>query len=44
MQETTSSIKAEWTVHMEKTESHYVEDTSAVESRKKDLEEVLYNW
>ncbi|KAK2643206.1 hypothetical protein Ddye_024969 [Dipteronia dyeriana] len=41
MQESTSSVKAEWTVHMEKTESNYLEDTSAVESGKKDLEVVL---
>ncbi|GLT43281.1 hypothetical protein SLA2020_172430 [Shorea laevis] len=43
MQEATSTVKAEWTVHMEKTESHYLEDTSAVESGKKELEEVLHN-
>ncbi|KAJ6904831.1 kinesin-like protein KIN-5D [Populus alba x Populus x berolinensis] len=43
MQDTTSSIKAEWTVHMEKTESHHFEDTSAVESGRKVLEEVLHN-
>lgn len=44
MQDSTSSVKAKWTVHMEETESHYVEDTSAVEFGKKDLEEVLHNW
>ncbi|XP_050291706.1 kinesin-like protein KIN-5D [Quercus robur] len=43
MQDSTSSVKAEWTIHMEKTESHYVEDTSAVECGKKDLEEALQN-
>ncbi|RDX78228.1 Kinesin-like protein KIN-5D [Mucuna pruriens] len=41
MQDSTSSVKAEWRVHMEKTESNYHEDTSAVESGKKDLVEVL---
>lgn len=41
MQDSTSSVKAEWMVHMEKTESNYHEDTSAVESGKKDLAEVL---
>ncbi|KAK2424881.1 kinesin protein KIN-5D [Trifolium repens] len=41
MQESTSSVKTEWMVHMEKTESNYHEDTSAVESGKKDLAEVL---
>lgn len=44
MQESTSSIKAKWTIHMEKTESHYLEDTCAVECGKKDMEEVLQNW
>nr|XP_048325255.1 kinesin-like protein KIN-5D [Ziziphus jujuba var. spinosa]XP_048325256.1 kinesin-like protein KIN-5D [Ziziphus jujuba var. spinosa] len=43
MQDSTSSVKAKWVVHMEKTESKYLEDTSAVESGKKDLEEVLQN-
>lgn len=43
MQDSTSSIKTEWTVHMEKTETCYHEDTAAVESGKKDLEEVLQN-
>ncbi|PNY09859.1 125 kDa kinesin-like protein [Trifolium pratense] len=41
MQESTSSVKTEWIVHMKKTESNYHEDTSAVESGKKDLAEVL---
>lgn len=44
MKDNTTSIKAEWTVHVEKTESHYTEDVSAVENGKKDLEEVLHNW
>ncbi|KAE8038952.1 hypothetical protein FH972_011412 [Carpinus fangiana] len=43
MTDSTSSVKAKWTVHMEKTESQYVEDTSAVECGKKDLEEALQN-
>ncbi|KAF5744663.1 kinesin-related protein [Tripterygium wilfordii] len=43
MQQSTSSVKDEWTVHMEKTENHYLEDTSGVESRKRDMEEVLQN-
>ncbi|XP_024019126.1 kinesin-like protein KIN-5D [Morus notabilis] len=43
MQDSTSSVKGKWTLHMEETESHYLEDTSAVESGKKDLEEVLHN-
>ncbi|XP_021279236.1 kinesin-like protein KIN-5D [Herrania umbratica] len=43
MQESTSLVKTEWTVHMENTESHYLEDTSAVERGKKDMGEVLQN-
>uniref|UniRef100_A0A7N0ZTP8 Kinesin motor domain-containing protein n=1 Tax=Kalanchoe fedtschenkoi TaxID=63787 RepID=A0A7N0ZTP8_KALFE len=41
MQDSTSSIKSEWTVHMDKTEKQYVDDTYAVESGRKDLERVL---
>lgn len=44
MQDSTSFVKAEWMVHMEKTESNYHEDTSSVESGKKDLAEVLQIW
>ncbi|KAM7278422.1 hypothetical protein ACFE04_005556 [Oxalis oulophora] len=43
MQNSTSTVKAEWTVHKEKTESHYIEDTSGVEIGKKDLEVVIQN-
>ncbi|CAD5324962.1 unnamed protein product [Arabidopsis thaliana] len=43
MQDSTSSIKAEWSIHMEKTESSHHEDTSAVESGKKAMQEVLLN-
>lgn len=41
MQEDTATVKADWTVYVEKTESQYLEDTSAVESGKKGLEDVL---
>lgn len=44
MQDSTSSVKAEWRVHMEKTESNYHEDTCAVETGKQDLEEILQIW
>lgn len=44
MQDSTSSIKAEWKLHMVKTESNYHQDTSAVESGKKAMQEVLLNW
>ncbi|XP_010520314.1 PREDICTED: kinesin-like protein KIN-5D isoform X2 [Tarenaya hassleriana] len=43
MEDSTSSIKAEWSLHMEKTESTYLEDTSAVEGGKKAMEDVLIN-
>ncbi|XP_065866985.1 kinesin-like protein KIN-5D isoform X2 [Euphorbia lathyris] len=43
MQDSTSSIMAEWTIHMEKTETNHLEDTNAVESGKKELEDVLHN-
>ncbi|KAJ8768800.1 hypothetical protein K2173_023704 [Erythroxylum novogranatense] len=43
MQNSTSSIKSEWTLHMQKTESNYLQDTSGVESGKKDMEEVVHN-
>lgn len=38
------NVKAEWNLHMEKTESQYIEDTSVVEAGRKDLEEVLQCW
>ncbi|CAA7036796.1 unnamed protein product [Microthlaspi erraticum] len=43
MQDSTSSVKAEWNLHMVKTESNYHEDTSSVESGKKAMQEVLLN-
>lgn len=43
MVDSTSTVKAEWTVHMGKTESQYIEDNSVVEVGKKALEEVLQN-
>ncbi|KAE8670456.1 P-loop containing nucleoside triphosphate hydrolases superfamily protein isoform 2 [Hibiscus syriacus] len=43
MKESTTVVKTEWNVHMGTTESHYIEDTSAVESEKKDMQEVLEN-
>ncbi|KAI4368806.1 hypothetical protein MLD38_017320 [Melastoma candidum] len=41
MVNSTSNVKAEWNLHVEKTESQYIEDTSAVEAGRQDLEEVL---
>ncbi|KAL2239500.1 UNVERIFIED_CONTAM: Kinesin-like protein KIN-5D [Sesamum indicum] len=41
MQDTTSSIKAEWTNYTKRAESHYLEDTSKVENGKEDMEDVL---
>ncbi|XP_009792660.1 kinesin-like protein KIN-5D isoform X1 [Nicotiana sylvestris] len=43
MQDSTSSVKVEWSNYMEKAESHYLEDTAAVENGKKEMEEVLQN-
>lgn len=44
MQDSTSSVKVKWTDYMEKAESHYLEDTAAVENGKKEMEKVLQNW
>lgn len=41
MQDSTSSIKSEWTAHIHQTEKQYLDDTSSVENVKKDLEGVL---
>ncbi|KAL2899206.1 Kinesin-like protein KIN-5D [Bienertia sinuspersici] len=43
MREDTATVKDSWTIYVDKTESHYLEDTSAVENGKKDLEGVLYS-
>lgn len=44
MQENTCSIKAEWTSYTQSAESHYLEDTTSVESGKEDMEDVLHKW
>ena len=44
MKDSSSCIRDEWTSYSVKAESHYVEDTAAVECGKKDLDEVLQNW
>lgn len=44
MKDSSSNIKVEWTNYTKKAESHYLEDTAAVESGKKDMDEVLQNW
>lgn len=41
MQNSTASVKVEWSSYIGKAETHYSEDTAAVESGKKDIEEVL---
>lgn len=43
MQEDTATVKADWSGYVEKTESQYLEDTSAVESGKKGLEDILHD-
>jgi len=40
----TSTVKEEWTVYMEETESRYLEDTAAVESGRCCLEDGLQDW
>ncbi|KAL8516151.1 hypothetical protein ACS0TY_014716 [Phlomoides rotata] len=42
MQETTGSIKAEWTSYTQSAESNYHENTASVESGKEDIEDVLH--
>lgn len=44
MQESTGSIKAEWTSYTRSAESHYRENTASVESGKEDIEDVLHKW
>nr|GMD12475.1 kinesin-like protein KIN-5D [Ipomoea batatas] len=41
MHDSTSSVKDEWTMYMEKAESYYLEDTVSVENSKKEMEVVL---
>lgn len=43
MQVATASVEAEWTNYMKQAESQYIEDNSAVESGKKEMEVVLQN-
>ncbi|KAL3367185.1 hypothetical protein AABB24_011748 [Solanum stoloniferum] len=43
MQDSTTSVKDEWTNYMEKAECHYLEDTASVEKGKKEMEGVLQN-
>jgi len=40
----TSTVKEEWTVYVEETESRYLEDTAAVESGRCSLEDGLRDW
>lgn len=44
MQNSTTSVKVEWSSYIGKAETHYSEDTAAVECGKKDIEEVLQKW
>lgn len=44
MQETTGSIKAEWTSYTQSAETHYLEDTASVQIGKEDMEGVLHKW
>ncbi|KAL1558091.1 Kinesin-like protein KIN-5D [Salvia divinorum] len=42
MQETTGSIKAEWTSYTQSAESHYLEDTASVQIGKEEMEDALH--
>lgn len=44
MQDSTSSVRAEWNNYVEKADSHYLQDNAAVESGRKEMEEALHNW
>lgn len=44
MQETSGSIKEEWTSYTRSAESHYRENTASVESGKEDIQDVLHKW
>ncbi|PWA42619.1 kinesin motor domain-containing protein [Artemisia annua] len=43
MKESSSSVRVEWTDYTAKTETHYLEDITAVENGKTNLDEVLQN-
>lgn len=44
MQDFTGTVKGEWKTYVEKTETNYKEDTSAVEIGKSGLDEGLNQW
>lgn len=44
MQDSSSGAKAQCSLYMARTESHYLEDSAAVETRKKDMENVFCHW
>lgn len=43
-QDFTSSVREKWGFYMEETESNYIEDTTAVDSGRSCLAEVLVEW
>jgi len=43
-QDFTSSVREKWGFYMEETEKHYIEDTTAVDSGRSCLAEVLVEW
>lgn len=43
-QDFTSSVQEKWGVYMEETEKNYIEDTTAVDTGKSCLAEVLVEW
>ena len=44
MKESSSSVRVEWKNYTRKAETHYLEDTAAVENGKKNLDDILHNW
>jgi kinesin family protein 11 len=43
-QDFTSSVREKWGFYMEETENNYIEDTTAVDSGRSCLAEVLVEW
>lgn len=44
MQDSASSIKVQWNAHMDQAESHHVDNISAVEAAKEDMQKMLLKW
>lgn len=44
MQESASSVKVQWNAHMVQAESHHLDNISAVEVAKEDMQKILLKW